>query len=277
VNRTVSCCWIVAVLALSAPAAAYAQQPYGDPANYPGTFLTQRTTPVGSGAFSIDVTYFITPGSFSNVEVNLIRAAAATWSNQSLTGAQVRLVEVTSAAGAGMVVTSANLNDLNTNLAQTALTTVPGAGTYPDGSPWRQITSATITIDSDPPGAPGYFTGAGNVPAGRYDFLSLILREFGVGLGIGFATGANPNSVMDANLALGEQHRALTLGDTLALQAVYQSRPPGRLRQPRARDLGSVRHRPRRPCRTAPVQAKMSPWETGSSKISPITSACDLT
>lgn len=218
---------LTTLLALAAPSAAFAQQRYGDPTNFPGTYLTQRDSPPVRGTnLTIDVTYFIAPGNFSNQEANLIRAAAAVWSNYMVTQAAVRLVEVNSAAGAGIVFNSADLNDATTNLAQANLTTVPGAGTYPDGTPWREITSATLTIDSDPPGAPGYFTGNGNVPAGRYDFLSLIIREFGIGLGLGFATNADPNSVMDGNLAPGDEHQSLTPGDIQALVTLYGAPEP---------------------------------------------------
>jgi len=218
---------VTALLVLAAPSAAFAQQQYGDPTNFPGTYLTQRTSPPVPGTnVTIDVTYFITPGSFSGQEANLIRQAAAIWSNYMQTQAAVVLVEATSAAGADIVFTSADLDDATFNLAQRNLTTVPGAGTYPDGTPWRQITSATITIDSDPPGIPGYFSGNGSVPLGRYDFLSLILREFGVGLGLGFATNADPNSVMDGNLSTGDQHQALTATDIAALVTLYGAPEP---------------------------------------------------
>lgn len=221
------CILMSTLLALAGSSLAFAQQQYGDPTNYPGTYLTQRTSPPIPGTNpTIDVTYFISPGSFSGQEANLIRAAAGIWSNYMVTQAAVRLVEVNSAAGADIVFNSADLNDATTNLAQANLTTVPGAGTYPDGTPWRQITSATITIDSDPPGAPGYFTGNGSVPPGRYDFLTLILREFGVGLGLGFATNADPNSVMDGNLAPGDQHQALTRTDINALVTLYGAPEP---------------------------------------------------
>jgi hypothetical protein len=216
-----------ALLALAAPSLAIAQQQYGDPTNYPGTYLSQRTSPPVLGTnLTIDVTYFIAPGSFSGQDANLIRAAAGVWSNYMATQAAVQLVEVNSAAGAGIIFNSADLNDATTNLAQANLTTVPGAGTYPDGTPWRQITSAVITIDSDPPGAPGYFTGNGSVPPGRYDLLSLIIREFGIGLGLGFATNADPNSVMDGNLSPGDQHQALTPGDIKALVTLYGAPEP---------------------------------------------------
>jgi hypothetical protein len=219
--------WLAALLWLSAPAAASAQQQYGDPANYPGTYLTHRDSPPVLGTnLTIDVTYYIAPGNFSGQEAALIRQAADIWSNYMLTQAAVVLVEVNSPAGAGIVFNSADLNDATTNLAQATLTTVPGTGRYPDGTPWRQITSATITIDLDPPGAPGYFTGNGSVPPGRYDFLSLILREFGLGLGLGFAANGDPNSVMDGNLAPGDQHQTLAPGDINALATLYGAPEP---------------------------------------------------
>jgi hypothetical protein len=215
--------WTVGVLFLAAPSVAIAQQQFGDPGNYPGTYLTYQTSP---GQSPIDVTYYIAPGSFSPTEVTLIQQAAAIWSNPTVTGTSLVLVEVTSPAGAQITLSSADLDDVTFNLAQRTLNTSPGAGTFPDGRPWRHIDSSIIVIDSDPPGPPPYFIGGGNVPPSRYDFRSLILREFGIALGLGFTTAGDPNSVMDLNLALGEQHRVLSPGDITAAQTLYGAPEP---------------------------------------------------
>jgi len=214
---------IAAALAVSAcaAAAAHAQQQYGDPSNFPGTYLTQRTTapPVFYGQPRIDVTYFV-DNTFTATEHSLINQAAAVWSN---TTASVNLVEVFSAAAATIDFTTTNLNPHPADLANRTITSVAGAGTFPDGTPWRHITNAAITIDSNPAGP--YFTGVGPVPANRFDYFSLILREFGFGLGLGTAT-SDPNSVMDASLAQGEEHRSLSSGDLSALQDLYGTPEP---------------------------------------------------
>jgi hypothetical protein len=221
VSRFVNRCWILPVFLLSSTALVHAQQQYGDPGNFPGTYLTQRTTPVVGYIPKIDVTYFV-DSTFSAAQHALINQAAAAWSN---TTASVRLVEVGTAAAGAIDFTMKNLNNPLLNLASRTITTVPGAGTYPDGSPWRQITSATITIDSNPPGPQPYFLGPGPVPANQFDFLTLIMREFGFGLGLGFAT-TDPASVMDSNIAMGEQHQALSPADIAALQTLYGTPEP---------------------------------------------------
>src|SRR5881394_3694803 len=89
--------WAVPVFVLSAGTLLQAQQQYGDPTNFPGTYLTQRTTPVVGTVPRIDVTYFV-DSTFSAAQHALINQAAAVWSG---TTASVRLVEVgTVAAGA---------------------------------------------------------------------------------------------------------------------------------------------------------------------------------
>jgi len=159
---------------------------------------------------------------FSAAQHALINQAAALWSN---TTASVRLVEVGTAAAGAIDFTMQNLNNPFTNLATRTITTAPGAGTYPDGSPWRHITSAAITIDGNPPGPQPYFLGPGPTPANQFDFLSAVLREFGFGLGLGFATG-DPASVMDSAIAMGEQHRTLSPNDIAALQTLYGTPEP---------------------------------------------------
>jgi hypothetical protein len=206
---------------LSAGALLHAQQQYGDPTNFPGTYFTQRTTPVVGYVSRIDVMYFV-DSTFSAAQHALINQAAAVWSGST---ASIRLVEVGAPGAATITFTTQNLNNNTTNLADRTLTTVPGAGTYPDGSPWRRITSASIVIDSNPPGPLPYFFGPGNVPANQYDYFSVLMREFGFALGLGVAT-SDPASVMDSNIALGDQHRVLSPGDIAALETLYGTPEP---------------------------------------------------
>jgi hypothetical protein len=221
VSRFLRRCWTVPFFLLSSAALLRAQQQYGDPSAFPGTYLTQRTTPVAGYVPKIDVTYFV-DSTFSAAQHALINQAAAVWST---TTASVRLVEVGTAAAGAIDFTMQNLNNPQLNLATRTLTTVPGAGTYPDGSPWRRITSASIVIDTNPPGPQPWFLGPGPTPANQFDFFSVIMREFGFGLGLGFAT-ADPASVMDSNIVLGEQHQVLSPNDVAALQTLYGTPEP---------------------------------------------------
>jgi hypothetical protein len=222
VSLNVRRCWSFPVLLFSCSALLHAQQQYGDPANFPGTYLTQRTTPVPGYIPKIDVTYFVDTTTISAAQHALINQAAAVWSS---TTASVRLVEVGTATAGAIDFTMQNLNNPFTNLATRTITTVPGAGTYPDGTPWRQITSAAITLDSNPSGPQPYFLGPGPAPANQFDFFTLIMREFGFGLGLGFAPG-DPNSVMDSNIVMGEQHQVLSPNDIAALQTLYGTPEP---------------------------------------------------
>jgi hypothetical protein len=205
-----------------AAAAAHAQQQYQDPTGSPGTYFTQRTTAPSAffGQPRLDVTYFI-GGGFTPQQVALIRQAAAVWSN---TTASVNLVEVGTAGAGAIDFQPNNINDVTFDLANRIITSNPGPGTYPDGSPWRRINNTLIIIDSIPP-QPYFTTSAGPVPAGQFSFFSLVLREFGFGLGLGFAT-TDPNSVMDSDLTTGEQHLTLTAADLNALQTLYGTPEP---------------------------------------------------
>ena len=217
------------VFSISAPALLQAQQQYQDPANFPNTYFTQRTTPAATvGQQRIDVTYFIDPVAYNPLNPNraaeaaLIRLAATIWSS---TSASVNLVEVGSAAAGNIDFTTANLGN-PLLLSSENITSVPGAGTYPDGSPWRHITNAAITIDLNPPGPNPYFYGPpGNAPANQFDYLTVVMREFGFGLGLGLAA-ADPNSVMDPNITTGEQHRSLDPADAAALALLYGTPEP---------------------------------------------------
>ena len=217
--------WIALAFWGSAAALAQAQQQYGDPTNFPGTYLTQRTsppTPVGLVP-RIDVTYFV-DGTFTATEHALIVQAAGVWSG---TTASVRLVEVFAIAGANIDLTSVNLNNNTTNLADRVITSVPGPLTYPDGTtPWRQITSASITIDRNLPAiTPFYYLNPTPILPNEYDYFSVVLRELGLGLGLGFAPG-EPGSVMDPNITTGETHRTLSPNDIAALQTLYGTPEP---------------------------------------------------
>lgn len=217
--------WLV-VLACSASGLAHAQQQYGDPTNFPGTYLTQRTTTPTPPGFvpTIDVTYFVDPTDFDATQHALINQAAAIWSQAG--GASVRLVEVFS-PGAHIDFTQSNLNNNTFDLADRIIATTPGPGTYPDGTPWRRITNADIEIDAIPTGGPGnYYYNVGVMGAGQFDYLSVLIREFGFALGLGFATAGDPNSVMDSDITAGEQNRTLTTADVAALQALYGTPEP---------------------------------------------------
>jgi len=210
---------------VSASALAQAQQQYGDPTNFPGTYLTQRSSPPTPPGLvpRIDVTYFV-DGTFSATEHALINQAASVWSS---TTASVRLVEVFALAGANIDLTSVNLNNNTTNLADRVITSTPGAGTYPDGTPWRTITGASIEIDRNLPAiTPFYYlNGITSLQPNEYDYFSVILRELGLGLGLGFAPG-DPGSVMDSNITTGESHRTLSPNDIAALQTLYGTPEP---------------------------------------------------
>jgi len=221
VSRFVIRCWTVPIFLFSSAVLLHAQQQYGDPTNFPGTYLTQRTTPVVGYVPRIDVTYFV-DSSFSAAQHALINQAAAVWSG---TTASIRLVEVGTLGAATIDFTTQNLNNNTTNLATRTITTVPGAGTYPDGSPWRRISSASIVIDSNPPGPQPWWLGPGPVPANQFDFFTAIMREFGFGLGLGFAT-SDPGSVMDSDIVPGEQHQVLSPNDVAALQTLYGTPEP---------------------------------------------------
>ena len=134
-------------------------------------------------------------------------------------------MEVGSLAASTINFTTLNLNNNTTNLASQTITTVAGPGTYPDGTPWRHITSASIIIDSNPPGPLPYFLGPGNVPPNEFDYFSIIMREFGFGLGLGLAPG-DPASVMDPNIAVGDQNRVLSPNDIAALATLYGAPEP---------------------------------------------------
>jgi hypothetical protein len=216
--------WIVF---LTIPASLGAQQQqYGDPTNFPGTYVTQRTSPPTPPRFVpiFDVTYFVAPGEFDAAQHALINLAAATWSEAG--GAAVRLVEVF-APGADIDFSQQNLNNNTTDLASRVLTTAPGPGTYPDGTPWRTITNADITIDTIPQGGVNnYYIGVGPFLPGQFDYFAVLLREFGFGLGLGLAGPGDPNSAMDSDITANEQRSSLTTEDIAALQTIYGTPEP---------------------------------------------------
>jgi hypothetical protein len=216
--------WAIA-LVLSASAVAHAQQQFGDPAN-PNTYITQRTSPpfpIPVTTQTIDVTYYVDPGEFTATEHSLINQAAAIWSRAG--GASVRLVEVF-APGAQIEFTQPNLNNNTTNLADRQVTSTPGLGTYPDGRPWRQITNADIQIDRNLPATNPWYFNVGTFLPNEHDYLTVLIREFGFGLGLGFAGAGDPNSVMDNNIQPGEMRRNLSTGDIAALQTLYGTPEP---------------------------------------------------
>src|SRR5438045_1802736 len=120
---------LAAVILVAAPSLVHAQQQqFGGPGG--NTYLTWSSAPQQM----VDVTYFV-DNTMSNVQANSIRIAAQTWNNA---GTGVHLVEVNSQAAGNIRFDSANLGG---NLSQVAFSSItPGAGTYPNGTNWFQIT-----------------------------------------------------------------------------------------------------------------------------------------
>ena len=207
--RTVQACTALVIL-LAGPLLARAQQQFAEP----NTYWTQRTSP--PNGTSIDVTYFI--GGFNPAMANIIRQAASAW---AAAGANVTITEV---GGGGMVnfigfpLGNAIPTDGNSR------TTTGVLGTYPDGKDFKHITSDSqlVNIDLSVP----WWLGAGPAPAGTFDFYAFMLRDFGLALGLGYANGGDPLSVMQQNIAAGPANRSLSPGDVAAAQLLYGTPEP---------------------------------------------------
>lgn len=206
---------LAAAVVCAAPALAEAQsQQYGQP---PSTYTTWGDNNIGTQY--IDVTYFIGGGFTANQE-NLLRSAAAAWNGS---GAAVRIAEVF-APGADVDFSRALVPGFQ--LADVNITTVPGAGTYPNGDPWAQIQpGATIIVNNGIASWDGVGAQAG------IDFEALALNLFGQALGLGLASG-DPTSVMqpDANYSfVAPGNQSLSPSDIAAIQAVYGTPEPATL------------------------------------------------
>jgi hypothetical protein len=207
-----------AVAALSAaPALLHAQQQqYGQP---PNTYVTWSSSPQEP----VDVTYYIGP-SMSPLQTTLIHQAAAAWNAGA---SSLRLVEVFAQPGSDIQWSSAAMG-----LVPWTVTfgTIPGAGTYPNGDPWVQITGpALITVNNLL--TPWDGTGAPPGPL-AIDFQFVSLDLFGRALGFGYAAPGDNASVMqpDANINLATPGpHSLSSSDILALQAVYGTPEPSTL------------------------------------------------
>jgi hypothetical protein len=202
--------WVIVGILCSAPALAQAQQQFGDPVNFPGQYLTRRSsTPNGT---SIDVQY-VSAGAFTPGMSAAITQAAAVW---NAAGANVQLVT-------GPAPSTAFVLGLpfGPNPGITLNNTTPGTGTFPGGISWQQITGSLTLVNL---AAPNWFVGPGSPAPGQLDFLSYMIQQFGFALGLG-NTGLDPGSVM-ANLAPGTTQRVLSPGDIAALQILYGAPEP---------------------------------------------------
>ncbi len=210
---------------LVCPALGFAQQEFAAPNTH---HSWNSGAPTGS---VIDVTYYISstaspaPSSvnFTAPQVALIQQAAAAFSSAA-TGASVNLVETSNQAAADINITNAPLFIIP---GFTGTTTSP-AGVAPDGHTLREITDATVTLNSNQFFFPWHNDPNTPVPPGSFDFYSAILRGFGGALGLGFAT-VDGASVMDAFLLSGESHRVLSPGDISALATLYGTPEPATL------------------------------------------------
>jgi hypothetical protein len=210
----------LAAALLAVPALARAQdQQFAQP----DTHHTWRSS--APDASFINVTYFIGAG-FDAAQTALIQQAAAAWSYPA-TGAYVNLVE----GGAGSDISLTQLTFpffADAVLTNTSTTTTP-IGTAPDGHYLEQISDADITLvtlDGPSPGSP--WNNDVNSPPGpgQWDFYSIILREFGLALGLG-TTLTDPASVMTPGTpGPGTFNHTLSQGDLQALQHMYGTPEP---------------------------------------------------
>jgi hypothetical protein len=210
---------VAAAILCAASASAHAQQQqYGQP---PNTYVTWGTnTP---GATRIDVTYFVGDPSLTGNTANLIRAAAAAWNGA---GANVNLVEVSGpgAAASANVVFQIGATPGGTFVFPTTMPTTPGAGTFPNGSPWVMI-NGQVVITANSALMP-FTSGTGAVGPFLWDFNSFALQMVGFALGLGPAAFGDPNSVMNPTIPFGPGFAGPTAADSTALQAVYGSPEP---------------------------------------------------
>lgn len=200
---------LVLGLLCSAPALLQAQQQYGDPGLYGNSYLTWRNTPPDGS--SIDVTYYISP-LFSPAMKAAILAAAATW---NAAGAKIQLVPWDGLTGTPEITINPVNLALPGFLGVTGLTTNGPVGAYPDSTPYYEITSASILINMNP--ATLWTT---------YDLYSFMLTQFGLALGLGYANGTDPSSVMNQTLSPGQTYSGPSALDVAALQTLYGAPEP---------------------------------------------------
>lgn len=194
-------------LGLAGPALAQQQQ-----LGQPGTYLTWGVPP--PNASKIDVTYFIGSGFTAN-EASLIQKAATAWS----AAANVQFLEVGTMGAAKVNVNFAAVG----SFGQTALTLVPGAGTYPNGDPWKQITAAAVQFNS----GFNWWDGTGTIAGGQHDFYAAALDLLGQSLGLGDAANSDPTSVMQNVIPASKVgNESLSPSDIGALQAIYGAPEP---------------------------------------------------
>ncbi len=172
----------------------------------------------------IDVTYFINPG-FTTNQINLIHAAANAWSTNAI-HMGVNLVIASSAATADIVWNNVPLAGFQ--LSQNTFNTSPQPGTFPNGSPWVQLTSVTLNVNSLVP----WWDGTGP-QGGLIDFQSYVATLTGRALGLGTATQPADNpSLMQPDSAFGFGANLLdspTPADVSAVGAVYGTPEPSTL------------------------------------------------
>jgi hypothetical protein len=214
--------WLTVAALAATPAVALAQsQQYGQtsPQN---TYVTWGdNTPTNT---VLDVTYFINPG-FTTNQINLIHAAANAWSTNAI-HMGVNLVIASSAATADIVWNNVPLAGFQ--LSQNTFNTTAQPGTFPNGSPWVQLTSVTLNVNSVAP----WWDGTGP-QFFQLDFASYVATLTGRALGLGTATlGTDLPSIMLPDSAYGFGFTfpdTPTATDIAALSAVYGTPEPSTL------------------------------------------------
>jgi hypothetical protein len=168
-----------------------------------------------------NVTYFIdtSHGSMTGAMVNRIHDAINTWDG---TDACLTFVELLSDPGntTDIHIHNGAIDGAGGTLGQASITYDSGHGSesYPDGTPWHLILDVDITMDT----GETWFTGAGNPPAGQFDYWSVVLHEIGHALGLGHAdSGTEPNSVMLPTISSGTSRRTLTAEDKQVILTLY--------------------------------------------------------
>jgi hypothetical protein len=217
-----------AMLCVAASSAQAQQEQFGGPGG--NTYLTWGSSPP-SGQI-VDVSYFVAP-SMSPLQTSVISQAASVWNSS---GAGVRLVQVGTQPAANIVFNSANLGGTLSTVSFSSIT--PGAGTYPDGHNWFQITGQVTATTNNWGGFIGYWDGNGAAaPAPpQFDFQALALDLFGQALGLAVvpvgSPNYDPNSVVqpDTSFSLvNPGNHSLSSSDTAAAVAVFGTPEPAPL------------------------------------------------
>lgn len=215
--------WMTLIILCSAPAFLQAQQQYGLPGT-PNEYLTQSTSPP-SGA-TIDVTYVAI--GFNATQTAAITAAANAW---NASGANVLLTTAPSAHTIFIINSggSAGSNPTDHNLVINPAQPNPPMGFYPDGTGFRNISGALITVNQvNSSGLPWHNDSTTAPLAGELDLESYLIREFGFALGLGLDLGGlDPASVMgNTPPGAGVSARTPSAGDVAALQTLYGAPEP---------------------------------------------------